>query len=437
MKKQEGQTPKTFLGKDNFLANGVLGVALLETRRKKETGLYPVKFRLTHQRKQIYINAGYDYTITDWKKLQNANKTHPQYKEKTAISAELERIKTTINDIAQVGEYSHEKLIKLLKKGRKEIIYDAFEAKVIELETKGQVSTASIYNSAKIFIETFQTGLRFIDVTPKWLEKFEDWAINEQGITYTTLSIWMRSLRAIVNDGIRANALTRSSYPFHSKDNEQGYVIPEGSGTKIALTIEQMASIINLDLPENTRNSSPKRCRDLFLLSFYMGGMNFKDLLRLKWKDIKGGEVSFIRSKTARTKHDKKPIVIALTPESEAILKRWGNADRSNDAYILPYLSIGITSKGERDIVQSVTRQTNKQLKKIGLTLGIEGLSTYVARHSFATILKNSGVPVAFISETLGHSSQKTTDNYLKGFETDQRKKNFEVISQIGKNGTV
>ena len=92
----------------------------------------------------------------------------------------------------------------------------------------------------------------------------------------------------------------------------------------------------------------------------------------------------------------------------------------------------GLHPVEQHNRVKWFVRNVNKQLKKIGKQLGIDGLSTYVARHSFATILKNSGAPIAFIGETLGHSSTKTTENYLKSFESEQKRKHFEAISNIG-----
>ena len=102
------------------------------------------------------------------------------------------------------------------------------------------------------------------------------------------------------------------------------------------------------------------------------------------------------------------------------------------EAYVIPHLTDGLTPTEELNRVKWYIRNVNKQLKKIGEVLNIEGLSTYVARHSFATILKNSGAPVAFIGETLGHTSTKTTENYLKSFESEQKRKHFEIIANIG-----
>ncbi len=416
---------KTIIGKDNFLEAGVLGVVLLDARRAKENGLFPVKVRLTHQRKQIYLNAGYDFTTPEWGRLQSAKEGSPLYKKKTAITAYFKTIQKTINEIAQTGEYSHEKLLKLLKKGRTDSLSASIENIIMELKKDGQVGSASVYsNTIKSIVGYAKRDLKFSDITPKWLTDYEK-AVNND-LSYTTIGIYLRTLRAVFNRAITDSIITEASYPFSRNERDGKYRIPTGTGTKIALTIEQMAAVANYTAP----TKSIERSRDMFLLSFHLGGINFKDLLLLKWSDIKNGEITFIREKTKRTTKQKdKAIYIPVNePALKLIDKLTGN---SNGGYILPFMTANATPADVLRITQNITRNTNKHLNEIGKSLGIQGLSTYVARHSFATIMKNSGVPVAFISETLGHNDVKTTENYLKSFEADQRKKNFDVLNDI------
>ncbi|MBK5245602.1 MAG: tyrosine-type recombinase/integrase, partial [Eubacteriaceae bacterium] len=86
----------------------------------------------------------------------------------------------------------------------------------------------------------------------------------------------------------------------------------------------------------------------------------------------------------------------------------------------------------EKDVIKAVTKLCNKRLKKIGTALGIESLSTYTARHSYATVLKRSGANIAYISESLGHNDLKTTENYLASFEKEERVKNASFLTNFG-----
>jgi len=115
-----------------------------------------------------------------------------------------------------------------------------------------------------------------------------------------------------------------------------------------------------------------------------------------------------------------------------AIIKKWGNKSQKPDEYIFKYLTGKETPFKEKDVIKSVTKLCNKRLKKIGTTLGIESLSTYTARHSYATVLKRSGANIAYISESLGHNDLKTTENYLASFERDERVKNASLLTNFG-----
>ena len=416
---------------ESFLINNVRGVIKLDTRREKqdkdsELVYYPVRYRVTHQRKQIYIRAGFDLTEDEWEKMPNTRKTY-LIDTRQLIKTDFKRLEKLIEDICKDGDYSHEKLLTYLKKGKKLRVVDCFADKITELSDNGQVGTAGIYGHAKKFIENYDPDITFSQVTPRWLEKFERDAIKG-GLSYSTLSIYLRCLRALFNQAIQDRIIRESYYPFaRSEGEKKKYRIKEGSGTKTALTPQQILIIANYTPPTNAMT----RSRDLFLLSFHLGGINFKDLLLLKWEHIVNGELMYTREKTKSTNRKATTINIPLTIPAEDIMYKWGNLDNE---YILPFMIPDPSPADVRRITQNITRKVNLHLGIIGKELNIPGLSTMVARHSFATILKNSGVPIAFISETLGHRSLNTTQNYLKGFEKEQRAKHFEVLTNTEKS---
>ena len=105
------------------------------------------------------------------------------------------------------------------------------------------------------------------------------------------------------------------------------------------------------------------------------------------------------------------------------IINRWGNKERAKDNYVFDVLEKGISPEREQRLIQQFTKMVNKYLAQVAEKVGIEKpVTTYYARHSFATILRNSGAPTAFISESLGHSNLKTTEHYLDSFEKKVRK---------------
>ena len=114
------------------------------------------------------------------------------------------------------------------------------------------------------------------------------------------------------------------------------------------------------------------------------------------------------------------------------IIERWGNSDKSPNSYVFPFLTGNETPMEQKKRIQDITRRINKHIKKIGDKLGISSISTYTARHSFASVLKRSGANIAYISDSLGHSDLKTTENYLASFEKEERIKNAALLTNFG-----
>lgn len=165
---------------------------------------------------------------------------------------------------------------------------------------------------------------------------------------------------------------------------------------------------------------------------YFCNGINVADLLKLKFSNIEDGEISFIRQKTERTCKTPKIIRATLIPEMREIINRWGNPCHP-DNYIFPYLKGNETALERKKITQDVTKRINKRIKRIAQALGIDDkrISTYTARHSYATVLKRSGANIYYISESMGHSDLKTTEHYLAGFEPDERLKNSRLLANF------
>jgi integrase/recombinase XerD len=111
--------------------------------------------------------------------------------------------------------------------------------------------------------------------------------------------------------------------------------------------------------------------------------------LHLKYSDIENGKISFYRIKTISRSKNKKKIVAIILPEMQQIIDKWGNPKRT-DSYIFPFLSDKLTPEVEMRTVKNATSLINKKMRAIGKDLGYGAISTYSARHSFATVLKRS-----------------------------------------------
>lgn len=152
---------------------------------------------------------------------------------------------------------------------------------------------------------------------------------------------------------------------------------------------------------------------DMFAFSYLMGGINFTDMSLLTNDNIDNDRLIYVRQKT------KKRIILPLSEQAKEIMDKYRDSKRK---YLFPVLdNKNRTTTQVKDRIYDVLANVNHHLNEIGKSLGIElKITTYVARHSYATVLKRAGVSTAIISESLGHSSEKVTQIYLDCFENKQ-----------------
>ena len=172
--------------------------------------------------------------------------------------------------------------------------------------------------------------------------------------------------------------------------------------------------------------------RDLWFFIYLCNGINVADLIKLKYSNIVDGEICFVRQKTEHTSRMRKEIRAVITEQMQTIIQRWGNP-ASADNYLFPFLNGRETAMEMKIKTQNLTRRINWHMHIIGKALGIGKISTYTARHSFATILKRRGANIIYISESLGHNDLKTTACYLAGFEKEEREKNAHLLTDFEK----
>jgi integrase len=238
------------------------------------------------------------------------------------------------------------------------------------------------------------------------------------GNSKTTISMYLRTVRAAFNKvGIKDD-----SYPF----GRGKYELPISRNIKKALTIQDISKIFKYDALEG---STRAKCRDYWLLSYLCNGANIKDLALLKYKDINDESITFIRSKTSRK--ISRAVVVPMTVEIGRIIDKYGNKPAFRNSYILPILSNGLDPERQRIAIDNTVRLINNEIKVIATNIGITAnVTTYTARHSFATVLKRSGASMEFISESLGHHSLSTTENYLADFEMDKKREMAALLTK-------
>ncbi|WP_247237754.1 site-specific integrase [Telluribacter sp. SYSU D00476] len=450
----------------------------------KRRGDNSIKLYLTFERKQRLYSTGFKADLSTWKRLKdNEERERPDGKikdeeflhlwaalwnrpDKYDKSKALGLVHIARDIASQLGpNFTHEKFKELLDNYGKVKVADAndliaaLRTKGERLKSAGQISNGTIYElvakSINRFLSTLDRDdrkelglpllptktsnelptLQFQHITKDFLTLYEQWMLVEgkaphspkkaaTGASPTTISIYCRALRAVFNDALEAHTIKPEEYPF----GRNKYIIPAAKNIKKALSKEEVRRLISYQCMPGME----QRGRDLWVFSYFSNGMNIADICRLRWKDIdfKEQTLTFIRQKTSHSrKTDQTKVKVVLNPETLAILERWGSSPKTSKGYVFPFIREGMTPDQHHNAIKQVTKMTNKYVKRIAQAVGITAdITSYYARHSFATILLQSEAPLAFISQSLGHTNIKTTESYLGSFDDEKTKKYLEAL---------
>ncbi len=286
------------------------------------------------------------------------------------------------------------------------------------LEAQERIGTSEGYFSALLSLLKFKSNLRLEDITVKFLYEYEQWMLS-RGKSYTCIGIYLRTVRAIFNIQIEDGLLPTKYYPF----GKRKYRIPTGLNVKKALELPELKKIY--DYQPDPSNKNEAFAKDIWFFGYFSNGINPKDIAHLKYGNIDEDFIIIRREKTKFTRRiQPKNILIPINEDMRIIMDRWGNSDKNPDNYIFPILVNGLSAHRRYELVQDFTAIVNGWMKQIAIKAGIKKkVTTMTYRHSYATVLKRSGVSSEFIKEQLGHSDLRTTENYLDSFELDIKKK--------------
>lgn len=395
---------------------------ILDNRAQKKSGTYPVKLRIIYKRKVKYYPTGYDMTEEEWTFLNGPEKLKREQKEiKETIIGIQGKAKSVIEGMKffTFPEFEKQFYNDRTSEGS---LSDTYKEYIERLKAEERVGTAQSYESSINSLKEFRTKVDFDQINPEFLTAYERW-MTDKGKSSTTVGIYLRSLRTIFNEAIAAGRVPKELYPF----GKRRYEIPAGRNIKKALTLEDVNRIYQYKcVPE----SNMQKAKDFWMLCYLGNGINVKDILHLKFKNLKGEYIEFVRAKTKRsTKTNQKPISIYMLPEVRQIIERWADADPQPDNFIFPVLNKSMTAEKQHAVVKQFTKMVNKYVQMIADALEMDKhITTYTARHTFSTVLKRSGASTEFISEALGHANKRTTESYLDSFEKDTQKEFAEKL---------
>jgi len=384
--------------------------------KRLSNGEYPVLLRIIKNRKAKYISTGISCSKDLWDfKLNIPKKAHPHYHQaKILIGKKKLEAEKIVYDFENNNKNlsSHEILINLRKERiNNPSLFSYFDLIIKRLIKSGQIKNAEIYKDTKRNISHFTNSkdIQFSDLDILFLNHLEEHLkANNKGAN--TIYIYLRTLRALINKAIKEGVCNEQYYAFKNFSLSRYAKIKT---EKRAISKEDIEKIKNLNLSKNPELILAQK---LFLFSFYCRGMNFIDLAYLKRKHIHNNRLIYFRQKT------KDLFNLELLEPAKEIVKYFGKFILSgNESYIFPIFNVShISPQSKYNRKVKMLRQINKDLKVIGRLAKLnDELTTYVARHSYATILKREGIATNIISQALGHDSEKTTQIYLESFENN------------------
>lgn len=399
--------------------NGVVVSVFLDTRTVNKKGTYPVKIKVYFQGKPKYYPTGICMSTKEELEEVLESKSKKNIEIQYIIHKEFNRILKNVDILVERGTFSFSNLNNMLGKNIGGTLNEMISAKIKELENEEKFGTSAFYKGTLSLLKRYMKhDVPINEVTVEWLNGLEKFILKTAN--QTTVAMNMRNIRATMNIAKQVGVIRESDYPF----GRGKYQIKEGSGKKKALNKKQLKAIAEY----SDGSMTTEFYRDLWLFIYFCNGLNVADLISLKFSDIQNGEISFIRKKTKDRTRDVKRIYAAITPEMYSIINKWGN-DPKKSVYIFPFLKPGDSAWEHEKKKKNLTKLINKRMKIIGEKLNLGKITTYVARHTYATVLRNEGVPISIISPMLGHSSVTTTEIYLADLESEYRAKNASLLS--------
>jgi integrase len=385
----------------------------LDKRREKKDGTFPLILRLTHLRKTTSISLGYNISEKDWdEKNRRIKKSYKDVSSVSRLNNKLAKQKAEamdiINNLDEKGQLNFISILQLKEKITKKSSTGSFfqfgDDLVKDMKEARQIGNARIHKTLLNVLRTYCKGkdLKFYELNYDFLKKFEKYHLSK-GNSINGLSVYMRTIRAIYNKAISANCVEKQAYPF------ENYKIRSVPTEKRAISIESLQKIIKVDLK---KDHPLFNFRNYFIVSYLMFGISFTDMAHLQLKNIINGRIKYRRKKTSRL-YD-----IKFTDQLKEILNVYIKGKNSED-FIFPVIKRKEIENQFRDIEWARIRY-NRGLKELAELCDIEeNLTSYVARHSFATQAMLNNIPLQAISAMLGHSELNTTQIYLKSLPSN------------------
>jgi len=388
----------------------------LDQRRRKKDGTFPLVLRVYYERRFLTLKTGICILAKDWDEQKGRlRKSHPEHftANNRLSDQELElRSRLKSLSILYPQHFSFEQMKSHL--GGKDIhsevspvtVLSFWKQELAHLLDCKRYGSARVYKfSLELLSKVTSLDIPFEHVTYTYLKEAEA-KLTKQGTGINSISVYMRSFRAIYNMAINKDVVDASCYPFRKYRIKSEKTVPH------VLPLEHLKQyfLLNLDAYHPYYKSWL-----MGKLSFLLCGINFTDLCLLTGDNIKNGRIIYKRSKT------KKLYSILLLNETAEILDK---LRVSNNPSLCAVLQPAELTSGEKlpYIIRDRNKQFNKQLSLIGKMIGCDiNIRSYTFRYTIANLCKQLGYDIGKISELLGHNyGLAVTSGYLLAYDKEE-----------------
>ena len=399
---------------------------MLNKSRILNNGSYPLVFQVIHNRRKKLLYTGYRmkeevFDELEGKIMNGVGSTFTAT-EVVKMNRELRKMRNQIDiRIRQLErtreEFTVEDILAQSAFGTGKPQFYLLRYINAQIERKQElkkVGMAAAYKSTRSSLAKFisRPDVRMSEVDSAFVRRYEDF-LYSNGSSGNTVSYYLRNLRSLYNQAVADGYHPRGEYPFAKAQTRPAKTV------KRALSRTDMQNLADLNL-EN--EPELEFTRDLYLFSFYAQGMAFVDIVLLKEADICNGVLTYSRHKS------KQLIRIAVTPQMQGLIDKY----KTENEYLFPIIS-GEYASGYQQYRLALGR-INRHLKKIAVVADIKvPLTTYTARHTWATLARDYGAPISVISAGLGHTSEEMTRVYLKDFDVSMLNQVNSMVTNLSK----
>ena len=399
---------------------------MLNKSRILNNGSYPLVFQVIHNRRKKLLYTGYRmkeevFDESEGKIMNGVGSTFTAT-EVVKMNRELRkmrnRIDTRIRQLERTREeFTVEDILtqNAFGTGKSQFyLLRYINAQIERKQELKKVGMAAAYKSTRSSLAKFigRPDVRMSEVDLAFVRRYEDF-LYSNGASGNTVSYYLRNLRSLYNQAVTDGYHPRGEYPFAKAQTRPAKTV------KRALSRTDMQNLADLNL-EN--EPELEFTRDLYLFSFYAQGMAFVDIVLLKKTDICNGVLTYSRHKS------KQLIRIVVTPQMQGVIDKYN----TENEYLFPIIS-GEYASGYQKYRLALGR-INRHLKKIAVVADIKvPLTTYTARHTWATLARDYGAPISVISAGLGHTSEEMTRVYLKDFDVSMLNQVNSIVTNLSK----